>query len=117
LFIEKPREEKAQQIDGDTRDRALGRQIHGIQPIDPPDSCVGGDQFIGQLSNSPLHKRSIVMPAPKRKAQNPIPFRPLAAIVLIQKTVPFWGTGPVVSGLMSEFPCFFTRQNHWHSLC
>jgi len=52
LFVKKTREEQPQQILGDARDGAFGRQIFAIQMIDAAPAGVRGDKLIRELGDS-----------------------------------------------------------------
>jgi hypothetical protein len=51
LLVEETGKEQPQQIRGDGRNGALGRQIFAVQMIDAADARVRRDQLIRQLSD------------------------------------------------------------------
>ncbi len=51
FLIEKSGEQQPQQITGDVRDGALGRQIFSIQMIDAAVPRIGRDQFVREFGD------------------------------------------------------------------
>ena len=51
FFIEEPREEQPEQIQGDGSDAALGRQILAVQVVNAAEPPVGDQEPVGQLGH------------------------------------------------------------------
>ncbi len=59
LFVEEARKEEPEQVGGDERNGALGRQVLAVQVVDAAYAGIGGHEAVGELGNVQRHKQSI----------------------------------------------------------
>ena len=69
LFVKKSGEQQPQQVTGDVRDGALGRQIFPVQMIDAAVPRIGRDQFVREFGDGFHSKGFTTKPqGPKRNS-------------------------------------------------
>ena len=68
FFVEETGEQQPQQVHGDGRDGAFGRQVFAVQMVDAADARVGCDEFICQLGDR-VHEGECITKGWRQKAE------------------------------------------------